>query len=138
MISVVKNKLPVLQFFNLSGFPELFHFSTTRIGGGSTGNYSYLNLGFNSGDHSEAVIANRQKLCLSLEINPDRLIFPKQTHTPNVKTITAGFFDLDGEAQKHSLKETDAVITNMKGVCVAVKTADCVPVLLFDSKQKVV
>ena len=130
--------LPVLQFASLGKFPELFHFSTTRVGGCSTNNYSSLNLGFNSGDIRENVIGNRIRLCGALEINPDRLIFPKQTHTATVKTITNGFFDSIMEAQKHFLNETDAVITNLQGVCIAVKTADCVPVLLFDSKRKVV
>jgi len=138
MISVVKNKLPILQFDHLNKFPELNHFSTTRVGGSSTGNYRSLNLGFNSGDLAGNVIANRNILCAALEINPERLIFPKQTHTATVKTIVSGFFDLGKEAQKHFLDETDAVITNLQGVCVAVKTADCVPVLLFDSKRKVV
>jgi hypothetical protein len=138
MIYVVNNKLPVFQFANLGRFSELFHFSTTRAGGCSTNNYSSLNLGFNSGDIPENVIGNRIRLCGALEINPDRLIFPKQTHTATVKTITNGFFDLGKEPQKYFLNETDAVITNLQGVCVAVKTADCVPVLLFDSKRKVV
>ena len=138
MIYVVNNKLPVFQFANLGRFSELFHFSTTRVGGCSINNYSSLNLGFNSGDIPENVIENRIRLCGALEINPDQLIFPKQTHTATVKTITNDFFDLGEEAQKYFLNETDAVITNLKGVCVAVKTADCVPVLLFDSKRKVV
>jgi len=138
MISVVKNKLPVLQFSNLNSFPELVNFSTTRLGGCSTNNYSSLNLGFNSGDLPEDVIEHRFRLCTALEINPDRLIFPKQTHTGTVKAITSTYFDLDKDAQKNFLDETDAVITNLKGVCIAIKTADCVPVLLFDSKRKVV
>jgi len=138
MISVVKNKLPVLQFANLSSFQELLHFSTTRIGGSSTGNYSALNLGFNSGDLPENVIENRIRLCAALHISPDLLVFPKQTHTANVKTITTGFFDLATEEQKDFLNKTDAIITNLKGICVAVKTADCVPILLFDPKQKIV
>jgi len=138
MISVVKNKLPILQFDNLNKFPELCHFSTTRVGGCSVNNYSSLNLGFNSGDLPKDVAENRIRLCGALEIDPDRLIFPKQTHTATVKTITNDFLYWEKEAQKHFLNETDAVITNLNGVCVAIKTADCVPVLLFDSKIKVV
>ncbi|NEW83431.1 MAG: peptidoglycan editing factor PgeF [Mariniphaga sp.] len=138
MISVVKNKLSVLRFAILGQFPELFHFSTTRVGGCSINNYSSLNLGFNSGDLHENVIGNRIRLCAALPISPDQLVFPKQTHTTTVKTITTGFFDMNKEAQKQFINETDAVITNLQGVCVAVKTADCVPVLLFDSKRKVV
>lgn len=138
MISISKNKLAVLQFDNLSRFAELFHFTTTRGGGCSTNNYSSLNLGFNSGDLPQNVVKNRTILCDVLEINPERLVFPKQTHTATVKIIDADFFDLDKEGQIHFLNETDAVITDIKNVCVAIKTADCVPVLLFDSRRNVV
>jgi YfiH family protein len=138
MISVALNKLSVLQFANLSEFPELLHFSTIRMDGCSVDNYSSLNLGFNSGDLPGNVIENRNILCVALGIYPDKLVFPKQTHTATSKTISADFFDLDIEEKKHFLNETDAVITNLKGVCIAIKTADCVPVLLFDRKRKVV
>lgn len=138
MISVAKNELSVLQFTNLSQFSDLLHFSSTRIGGFSADNYRSLNLGFNSGDHAVAVTENRIKLCNSLEIDPECMVFPKQTHTATIKTITTNFFELRQEDRKHFLNETDAVITNLKGVCVAIKTADCVPVLLFDHKRKAI
>jgi len=138
MISVVKNKLIVLQFSNLNQFDEIIHFSTTRGGGISLGNYRSLNMGFNSGDLSNDVTENRIRLCEALGISPAQIVFPKQTHTATVKTIAIGFWGLDKEAQKNFINETDAVITNLKGVCVAIKTADCVPVLLYDPKQKVV
>lgn len=32
----------------------------------------------------------------------------------------------------------DAVCTNVPGICVAVKTADCIPVLIYDARHKVV
>ena len=34
--------------------------------------------------------------------------------------------------------ETDALITNERRICVAVMSADCVPILLFDRKNKVI
>ena len=138
MISVVENKLTVLQFANLNRFSELLHFCTTRIGGCSSNNYSSFNLELNSGDLPENVDQNRIRLCAALDISTDLLVFPKQTHSATIKIIDADFFDLQKEEQKLFLNETDAVITNLKGVCVAVKTADCVPILLFDSKRKVV
>ena len=138
MISVRKNELTVLEFDNLSRFPEICHFSSTRTGGCSSGNYSSLNLGFNSGDAPQDVTANRKTLCTALGINPGTIVFPKQTHTATIKMITSCFNELDERAQKQFLNETDAVVTDLKGVCVAIKTADCVPILLFDSKQKVV
>lgn len=138
MISSIKKELSILQFVNLSYFSELIHFSTTREGGCSTDNYATLNLGFHSGDLPENVAGNRIRLCTSLKINPAWFVFPKQTHSATARTITAQFFTSGKEDRTRFLNETDAVITNLKGVCVVIKTADCVPVLLYDSKQKVV
>ena len=138
MISNLKNDLTVLQFDNLSQFPAIGHFSTTRTGGCSTDRYASLNLGYNSGDRPKNVLSNRQILCSALEISFEHLIFPKQTHTGAVKVISDDFFDRDETEKKYFLNETDAVITNLKNVCVAVKTADCVPVLVYDPVKQVV
>ena len=128
----------MLQFSNLSGFTDLMHFTTTREGGESSENYSSLNLGFNSGDKEENVYQNRTTLCNALEINQKQIIFPKQTHSATIKTICADFFDSEENEKKAFLSETDAIVTDLKGVCIGIKTADCVPVLLFDQKKKVI
>ena len=138
MISFRKNDLTFLQFDNLGQFPTIGHFSTTRAGGCSSDRYASLNLGYNSGDSPKNVLSNRQILCSALEINFEHLIFPKQTHTGTVKVIRADFFDRNENEKKQFLNETDAVITNLKNVCVAIKTADCVPVLVYDSVKQVV
>lgn len=138
MISVVLSGLSLLQFDNLNRFPELLHFSTARTGGVSEANYSSLNLGLNSGDSRDLVIANRILLCSALQINKEQLIFPKQTHTATIKIITERFLSSCDEDKKDYLLDTDAIITAVDGICIAVKTADCVPVLLYDPKQKVI
>jgi YfiH family protein len=74
----------------------------------------------------------------ALGIDSRRMIFPKQTHTATIKVINDLFFTMNEEGQRGFLNDTDAIITMLRGVCIAVKTADCVPVLLFDQKQKVV
>lgn len=138
MIDIIKNCIPLLQFSNLSGFPDLFHFTTTREGGESSDNYRSLNLGYNSGDLPESVFRNKIILGNSLGINQNQLIFPKQTHSAQIKTITADYLELEEREKKTFLEETDAVITDLKGMCIGIKTADCVPVLLFDKKKKVI
>jgi len=138
MISVAIKGLSLLQFNNLNSYPELLHFSTVRTGGKSTANYSSLNLGLNSGDARENVITNRITLCIALNISIDRFILPKQTHSSTVNVITDEFFAVGEMDQKQFLFETDALITNLRGVCIAVKTADCVPVLLYEPKRKVI
>ena len=57
-------------------------------------------------------------------INP--LALPRQTHSDNVCYVTHGCRPAD----------TDAVYTDVPGVCLAVKTADCIPVLLYDKKLR--
>lgn len=56
------------------------------------------------------------------------LALPRQTHTAHVEWVR--------EACR--LPETDAVITDVPGLCVAVKTADCIPVLLWDEDRRIV
>lgn len=56
------------------------------------------------------------------------LFIPRQTHSLNVC-----WTDKPGECP-----DTDAVITSKRGLCVAVKTADCIPVLLYDERQQLV
>jgi len=138
MISVALNGLSVLQFSNLSQYSELLHFSSTRNGGFSNANYSTLNLGLNSGDERGNVLNNRKVISSALGISEERLLFPKQTHTTNVKVIRENFLSATKENRRLYLLDIDAIITDLKGVCIAVKTADCVPVLLYDPKLKVV
>jgi YfiH family protein len=138
MIAIIKNKIPLLQFSNLSGFPGLLHFVTTREGGVSTGHYSSFNLGFNSGDNPESVSQNRTILSKTLNLESDHLIFPKQTHSATVKVIDHYYLEADKHEQKDFLMETDALITNIKRIYLGIKTADCVPMLLFDRKSKVI
>lgn len=138
MNGVLVNDLPLFQFRNLAEFPDLFNFSTTRQGGVSSGNYQSLNLGFNSGDHPDEVFQNREILSRSLNIPSAKLVFPKQVHSANIRFLQDNFLKLSDEGRKEIMKETDALITDVKGVCIAVKTADCVPVLLYDCNKKVI
>ena len=61
----------------------------------------------------------------SLQIPSTGIMIPRQTHSTNVCWV-----DTFGE-----VADTDAVITDKAGLCIAVKTADCIPVLLFDQRQ---
>ena len=56
------------------------------------------------------------------------LALPRQTHSDHVRWMM----------ETGRPEDTDAVITNRPGLCVCVKTADCIPVLLYDTKQRIV
>lgn len=63
-----------------------------------------------------------------LGIGHDALVLPRQTHSDHVLW-----------SQKAGRPEdTDAVITDSPGLCICVKTADCIPILLYDARQRTV
>jgi polyphenol oxidase len=138
MIGILVNNLPLFQFRNLAESPDIFHFSTTREGGVSSGTYQSFNLGFNSGDNPTEVLENREILSNSLNIPSTKLIFPKQVHSNNIKFINQDFSELSNEEKKEILSDTDALLTDIRGLCIAIKTADCVPVLLYDRTKKII
>lgn len=54
---------------------------------------------------------------------PFAVVLPRQTHTTRVSRIVDGSERLD---------DIDALTTNRTGLGIAVRTADCIPLLLFD------
>ena len=64
----------------------------------------------------------------ALGLRLEDLALPRQVHSDNVLWMR--------EAGRP--EATDAVITDKPGLCVCVKTADCIPVLLYDTRQRIV
>jgi polyphenol oxidase len=130
-------KIDLIHSPMLSAYGEIVHFSTTRGGGVSEGNYASLNLSLYTGDDLSAVAVNRQRLCDEIGVSPDRFVVSNQTHSDRIAIIDQPFFELDASQQAGRLGGVDALITNLPQVCVGVTTADCVPILLYDPAKKV-
>jgi YfiH family protein len=73
---------------------------------------------------------NSQKFQKLFELE-HQVVFPIQEHTDNICTVNHANINSD-------FPDCDALITNEKNIPIAVRTADCVPVLLEDSKVGVV
>ena len=113
-------------------------FSTTRHGGRGSGAYGTFNCTPYTGDEPGVVLANQELLCRLVGVTAERLIIPYQTHSCNVMIIDESFMQLSNETRLAMLQEKDAIITSIPNVCLCVSTADCVPVLLYDSEREVV
>ena len=113
-------------------------FSTTRNGGVSKGDYASMNCTPYTGDDIEAVQRNQQLLCTALHIEKEQLIIPYQTHSVNALVIDKEFLQQNAEKRNEQLQNIDALITQEKGVCLCVSTADCTPILHYDRKQQVI
>jgi len=127
MIAQVKNNLKLLQFNNLSVYENIIHFSSTRIGGVSSNILESLNLGYTVNDNPKSVTQNLDSLARSLGFEKDKMVSPKQTHSKNIGIVNS---------TKDIFPDTDALITNKPGVCIFIRTADCVPILLYDPINK--
>ena len=103
-------------------------FSTTRKGGVSQGNYSEFNINEYCGDFAEHVAENRKRLAAELGITTDHIIMPHQVHGVEVRNIAGEFLTMPENIRKMVLEGVDAVMTDQKGVCIGVSTADCIPV----------
>lgn len=117
---------------------QITAFSTTRNGGVSKGDYASMNCTPYTGDDIEAVQRNQQLLCTALHIEKEQLIIPYQTHSVNALVIDKEFLQQNAEKRNEQLQNIDALITQEKGVCLCVSTADCTPILLYDRKQQVI
>lgn len=128
--------IPSLLMYNLS--EKVCAFSTERYNGYSKGLYASFNANEFCGDSIEAVSKNRLMLCNYLRINPSKLIIPHQTH--GVKCICVGekFLSKNNEERNKELEGVDALITNNSRVCITVSTADCIPILMYDTKNNVI
>ncbi|HEX8547473.1 MAG TPA: peptidoglycan editing factor PgeF [Cytophagaceae bacterium] len=118
--------ISLYQFANLSPFPEISHYVSGRTADGAVGDF---NLSFKVGDAAEAR-KNRSLLAHNLGIQNDCMLFPDQTHSTNVQVIRNCSNALDANI--------DALITAIPGICINVMSADCVPILLYDPKAKVI
>ena len=108
------------------GVPHCF---TTRLGGVSQGAVSSLNLGWNRGDTPENVTKNYQILADALSFDRSKLVLTRQTHSDIVRQVTAA--DARG-LDNRQYPECDGLITNQPGCALAIFTADCTPILLWD------
>lgn len=138
MIEKHLNTVPLWFFENLLKHREIYHFVSTRRGGFSNPPYDSLNLGFHVGDNPETVLRNRERLAMALGIPMDNFTTARQTHGSNVEIITkasrgCGAVDFDS-----AIDATDAMVTDTPGICLMVLQADCVPLLFFDLKKKVI
>lgn len=128
----------MLGFSALMGYPNIFHFTTTRNGGVSTGNYATLNGSIFSGDETNAVQRNWERILSYSPIQPLCIVRPYQTHDNLVYCIDEEFLSCTETEQGKLVHGVDALITNLPRVLITVATADCVPITLYDPIRNVI
>ena len=121
------------MFFSkkLKKFKELNHCFFSRKGGFSKGIYKSLNCGQGSKDSKNNIKKNLILVTKKMKVKKRKLALMYQTHSNKVIIIN--------NSNKHFVKfNADAIITKVKGLALGVVTADCVPIILFDSHYQII
>jgi polyphenol oxidase len=125
-----KSKIQVVKS-EILDFPWLVHGFSTRVGGCSDAyGGASLNLGFTRHDAHASVERNRQAFLRALGADGDawHLVTQRQVHSDLIHYLNAGDAHPTG----------DGLLTDAPGILLGVQTADCLPVLLVDTKRQAV
>ncbi len=106
------------------------HGFSLRTGGVSEGPFATLNLGRTVGDAPQAVEENLRRFAEAIGVAPEAIYEVSQVHGRTVVEVRAG-----DEVRGIRPIEADALATAVPGAAVAVRTADCVPVLIADVER---
>ena len=116
----------------LSKYTSISHCFLSRKGGNSKGIYKSLNCGQGSLDNKNDVNKNLRIACKKISSSYKKLILLNQIHSTKFY-----FFDKKNINHKNR-KLGDALITKEKEIIIGILTADCVPVLIYDKKLKII
>jgi hypothetical protein len=106
----------VLQYRSVAAF-------SVRTGGCSPKPFESLNFSVSQGDSSANVRSNFAVVAERLGIEASGIVTCRQMHEDNVEII---------DSFPHITPKADAIVTAVPGIYPAVKTADCLPILLLD------
>jgi YfiH family protein len=101
-----------------------------RAGGVSEPPFDSLNLGLSVDDDPDRVLENRRRWCAAAGIAVERLVVPGQVHGTTLAWVgedEAGRGTLTSDTV---LREHDGLLTQARGLGLAISYADCVPVVI--------
>ena len=122
-----------IPYYSCEAFDRIAHlrhgFSTRADGSGTP--KQPLNLGHASWDSVERVNENRQRFLSALDLEKAQLTTLHQVHSNRVYII-------EDYACEWNQSEGDALATKLEDIALAVKIADCLPVLIADPVNRAV
>ncbi|BCL81521.1 laccase domain protein [Ktedonobacteria bacterium brp13] len=149
MIEQQYENIRYLQFDYVRQFPELIHGVFTRQGGYSSAPYASLNTSApprGGGDNFDDVVRNRQLALQALDLSSTPNVTLWQIHSADVLTLTqpetwrtdwASMSYYTRPWQPEMIRQGDAIITQERGIAMALSFADCAPITFYDPVQHV-
>lgn len=108
-------------------FPEIIFGFSTKIGLERKSPF-HFNLSFSVGDDSSIVSENREAFFSELKINKEHVCTQKQIHSDIITYV----------ASSGNCGDSDALITDQPNLALTISSADCTPIFIYDSLNKIV
>jgi len=115
----------------LSRIQNLRHGFFNSVGGKSKDIYKSLNCGPGSKDNKLNIKKNLQIVRKNISEKAKNIFLLRQFHSNK-------FIYIDNKYSNKKKPKADAVITNQKHLPIAVLTADCAPILIYENRMKMV
>ena len=115
----------------LSRIKDLKHGFFNRMGGQSKNIYKSLNCGPGSNDKKINVKKNLQIVRKNISNKAKNIFLLNQFHSNK-------FIYIDEKYKDRKKPKADAIITNLRHLPIAVLTADCAPILIYEKKIKMI
>ena len=115
----------------LSKFKNIEHAFFNRLGGKSSGIFKSLNCGPGSSDKKKSILKNLKIVANKIKTKPKKIVLLNQVHSNK-------FHYIGKNSNINNKFEGDALITNRKNTPIAVLTADCVPILIYDKNKEMI
>ena len=124
--------LNLIKSKKLLKFKNIEHAFFNSLGGKSNGVFKSLNCGLGSSDNKKDVLKNLAIVEKKIKSKSKKIILLSQIHSNKFYYIDKG-----SNINKKKFKG-DALITNRPYTPIAILTADCAPVLIYDQNNKMV
>jgi YfiH family protein len=153
---VSRQGLKWLESPGLAKLPWLIHAFSTRAGGVSAAPVAGLNLGVIDADRRANVEENRKRFFTGLGAERFSLATLRQVHSAQIYQLTSGSSGgleyipsgapagatMQNRPQsglaEDDVQAGDALVTARAGVLVSVRSADCMPILVVDTRQRAI
>ena len=127
-----RNGLPYFEVPEWAKIDWIRHAFLTRNGGSSPPPFHSLNLSTATGDSEEHLSENISVIASAFHFEPEGLVLLHQEHRDRILV-------LKGCGERYSSdSDYDAVLTHSPDRILAIKTADCLPILVVDRVKKVI
>ena len=116
----------VIRPFIFRQFPEIVCGFSTKIGPNPSAPF-YFNLSYSVSDKKEVVNSRRELFFAELGLNENTVSYQKQVHEDNIREVNNHGF----------CGESDALITTSTNLGLAISSADCPAIFIYDPVNKI-